>query len=443
VQRIEAADADRTVVASRIRLAILAVACGLPVIVLALVFKLGVNVPFSDEWDWTPLVYAAHHGTLTLDMLWAQDNEHRMFFGKLLVVALSAIGGWNVVREEIVSVVLCAASQLVLWRLLSRTVPTVALPLTFFAASLLLWNLGQAENFAMGQQMSWFLLELGLLVAVWRLTVPGNAIGDVLVAGTAATVASYCSAIGLLVWPVGLCAIALARNSPRRMAVVWICWGAAVYALYRAGLAAVSLGHVDIVQNLPSLAVYCLVYLGLPLAFWSRFYGCIATGALLVAILVIIVARDLKLGDRRLFARSAAWYALALFAVLGAIGTGPNRLGFGLDYAVTSTRYILVASWLPISIAALVAMRWPNALDVRHVRATPAAACFIAAVAMTSVSWARGTRDWQYFSHARRADVRAIREHDFSNFAPYFPDRARLMVEVREFQEVESRPTMP
>ena len=147
-------------------LLVAAIAC--PVIVIVLVARLGVNVPFTDEWDWMPTVDHAFHGTLTFAELWQQTNEHRMLVGKLAVIALSTLGGWNGVREEYVSIVLCALTQFVLWLLARRTLPGAALPLAIFAMSVSLWNVGQAENFAAGFQLTWFLFQLMMVVAVWR-----------------------------------------------------------------------------------------------------------------------------------------------------------------------------------------------------------------------------------------------------------------------------------
>ena len=444
-------DAPRTAAAARaaedrtIDRLLLAAAWALPVLVLGLVLRLGVNVPFSDEWDFIPYVFHAQNGTLTLDELWRQHNEHRMFFASLMVLALAKLGGWNLIREEVVSVLLCAAVQCVLWRLVRRTLPPAATPIAFAAMALALWNTGQAENFAMGLQMGWWLLLLCVVVVAWRLCAAPRRPRDIIIAGVAATVASYCSELGLLAWAVGAVAIALSEG-PRRAALAgWFVWGVAAYALFRAGMAEVQVDHVPVLANAGVLVVYALAYLGVPLAFWAGLAGCVTAGTALVigfAALAVADARDART-DPTVLHRRAVWYALAAFAMLGAIGTGPSRLGLGLGGVVTSTRYILVGSWLTIAVIALAAMRFPVRIDWRTLRLTPAAALIVVLTVATAFSWVRGYRDWQYFSMFRKADLAALRSGNLAAVAPYYPTRSILMTDIDELRRLHDGPLGP
>ena len=68
-------------------------------VVLALVLRHGVNVPFWDQWELVGLLAAASDGTLTWAEIFRQHNEHRMVFPKIIMLALAALTGWNVVGE--------------------------------------------------------------------------------------------------------------------------------------------------------------------------------------------------------------------------------------------------------------------------------------------------------------------------------------------------------
>src|ERR1700738_3534268 len=110
---------------------------GIPVLV-ALVFRRAVEVPFWDEWEWADLVYAAHRHTLTFGQLWAPHNEHRIFVPTLIMLGLDAAGGWSVVREQVVSLAMLALTQLIVWLLIRRTVPVGRRGVCFLAATALL-----------------------------------------------------------------------------------------------------------------------------------------------------------------------------------------------------------------------------------------------------------------------------------------------------------------
>jgi hypothetical protein len=75
-------------------------------VVVVLLLRYAVNVPYLDQWDLVPLVDKAYTGRLSLAELWAPHNEHRIFFPQLIMVGLARLTHWNIGYELGVNLVL-------------------------------------------------------------------------------------------------------------------------------------------------------------------------------------------------------------------------------------------------------------------------------------------------------------------------------------------------
>ncbi len=76
------------------------------VFLLCVIFKYAVAVPYWDQWELVPLLEKMDAGGLTFHDLWAQHNEHRILFPKIIMLALARLTGWNTYYELTVNVVL-------------------------------------------------------------------------------------------------------------------------------------------------------------------------------------------------------------------------------------------------------------------------------------------------------------------------------------------------
>src|SRR5438046_7390687 len=71
-----------------------------PLLIGVLIFKNGVDFPVLDEWDGTaPLFEKMTDGTLGIADFFAQHNEHRIFFPRLIFFALGRLTHWNIRAE--------------------------------------------------------------------------------------------------------------------------------------------------------------------------------------------------------------------------------------------------------------------------------------------------------------------------------------------------------
>jgi hypothetical protein len=397
---------------------------------LILVVHRGVELPYWDEWEWTDLIYEAHTHTLTLARLWLPHNEHRIFIPNVLMLALDAAGGWSVVREQVVSLIVLLVSQACLWLLIRRTVRAPLRGVCFFVCTVLLLGLAQYENLFWGFQMGWFITDAGLIAAVWALTRPRRTPGDVAIAMLAATVASLSLSQGVFVWLAGLVVLLVLPRRGWATIFAWLAAGAIVAGIARYGSGQVALGHVGL-TDVPLLAKYVLIYLGTPLAMSFGLKAATWAGVALVAWSVILAAAVLRRGGRRLRVRLAPWIAIWAYVLVSAAVTATARAGFGVEQA-GSSRYVTVSSlaWIAV-IAATFAVARPRLSTLRWA-AAPAAAV----VAASLVQSHHGFAAWKYHQ-AVLVQVRA--ELDVGNSADLkqiYPIPARVTLLLGELGKI-------
>src|SRR5215208_7141850 len=85
-----------------------AIACLPPLYLIIIILTNTVDVPFADQWALVPLLERSYRGTLSLHDLWAQHNEHRLLFPRLIMLALARLSAWNTHIEMLANVGLAA-----------------------------------------------------------------------------------------------------------------------------------------------------------------------------------------------------------------------------------------------------------------------------------------------------------------------------------------------
>jgi hypothetical protein len=321
--------------------------------VFALVAGLVVNVPMFDEWTWAPLVLALHDRTLQLGDLWAQQQAHRSFVPSALMLALAQLDGWNVRIEAFVNILLALKTQVLLFVLCARLDGTRRAA-AFGLGSLLLFSLLQAENWLWGFQLSWFLVNLFVVLVVVLLGTrkPLGFAGAVL----AAMLASSSLIFGFGAWIAGI--VMLIRC--RALLVAWCAIGVCFAALFSIGY---HLPHFEngwaSVSSPLVVAQFIFVYLGDPLGAWGGRYVSEIAGAALVAAFVYCtrIARERSVPAQ-------AWYALGAFALTAACFEAIGRAGNGVD-AGLALRYVTPSTLGWIALVGLSA----QVLDLRRWRA--------------------------------------------------------------------------
>ena len=92
------------------------------ILVVALVIRYGVNVPFWDQWEFVRIIQGYHDGTLAFSDFFAQHNEHRILFPNLVMFGLAWYSHWDTGYERAFSLVVAATSFGFLFAMLQRTI---------------------------------------------------------------------------------------------------------------------------------------------------------------------------------------------------------------------------------------------------------------------------------------------------------------------------------
>jgi hypothetical protein len=188
-------------------LAIIALTLVPPIILVANVTEYNVDVPFWDQWNFVPLLGKSYEGSVTIGDLWGQHNEHRLLFPRLIMLGLAHASRYNIVWELAVIVVLAAATFVLLWRQFAGGLKVLGyrgLPWVLPIISLLVFTLGQAENWLWGWQIQIFLNVLAAVSGFILLSGHSFRWGRFWWALGFGVLATYSFANGLLFWPLGL-----------------------------------------------------------------------------------------------------------------------------------------------------------------------------------------------------------------------------------------------
>lgn len=391
--------------------AALAAACAPPWLIL----RYGVDVPYFDQWDMTPLFEKFSRGSLTLSDLFAQQNEYRQFFPNIIFVALGRLTHWNVRYEMFVSFLLACFVALGVRRLGARTfADPLRRGVLFLLASLLIFSTIQYDNWLFGVQVVYFTpaacVVAGLLVAYCERL---GTTAAVAACACLSAVATFSSANGIVAWlvlsPALLCARPDARAAWKRWLLPWCAGLALCAAVYAHGYQSPA-SHPSIFEALHhpfDAAVYFVAYLGGPLAV-GRFPLTVAVPVGACALLSYALAcaylfkfRD----DRELLRRSAAWISLGAYALgTGALVTA-GRLGFGLAQAV-STRYVAFSLYLLVALVYLLPCVVENATRRGYITAAQLASMKLIGVTATALLMVTHVLIFLLVIHSGAADWR-------------------------------------
>jgi hypothetical protein len=211
-----------------------------PVYLSLLVWRFGVDVPFYDEWDMVDTLRRVHEGKFLFSDFFAQHNDHRVLFPRLILISTAQATGWNIRYELAINVFFAwilmgiLAVQIVAT---ARKVRSIGLLALLPVASLVVFSLAQYENWLWGWQNQIFLAALGVCGALFLLSSAHLSAWRFVAAATLGFVATFSFANGLLVWPLGLVPLAaLGKLSTTRTRVVLALWmavsGVMVFAYF-------------------------------------------------------------------------------------------------------------------------------------------------------------------------------------------------------------------
>jgi hypothetical protein len=355
-----------------------------PLLIGLLIFRDGVDTPFWDQWDGTaPLFEKMAAGTLGFADFFAQHNEHRILFPRLIFFGLGRLTHWNVRAELFVTWFLALVCLFNIWQMTRRSARKDSSFLLLFSSSVLLFNPLSHDNFLWGFQIG-FLLPLACVTAcIWVATYVRHPLNFVF-AIILCTICTFSIASGLSSWllTTPLLMLAQARStSSRKWWAIWICTFLFEVRVY-------FYGYKKPAQH-PSLwgplnhpipaGEYVLAFLGNPFTFGTNLpplpLGLGMGGLLVLILLACAVYIWSKRHDRGLLGEALPWLMLAMVAVSSAVLTMIGRLGLG-PTQVRASRYVMFAVMLPIALLGLVPVvrsHWTRSFSARGQLITKAA----------------------------------------------------------------------
>ena len=358
-------------------------------LLVAVVARYGVNVPYWDQWELLPLLQKSFAGTLTLSDLWQQHNEHRIFFPRLIMLALAHLTHWNIRAELVVNVLLGLGIFFAAFTLVRRTFCDTSNPSWWQPMlALLLFSLGQYENWMLGWQLQIFLNIVCVVAGVLVLTTRPFRLLHLLLALGLGIVATFSFANGIFYWPIGLLVLAVTLRDQRvskgafwsQLAIWMVCMGIAAGAyMYHYQKPAQHPSLLLVLQEPIVFCKYFCAYLGGPLlgylgAGYNHFpsipYLLLECDLLvgLVGLIVFIFAGRRIIVMRMLPFRSLLPYAaLAAYALCSAAITAVARMGFGFEQAMFS-RYVTITNlfWIAVLVMLFTLVRHDPAMAVRR-----------------------------------------------------------------------------
>lgn len=339
-----------------------------PCLTAFLILRLGVDVPFLDEWRFIPLFQKLDSGELGLGDLLEQHNEHRMVVPRLLCLGLAQLSGWDTRWEMLAILGMAGLTSWNLFVLARRALPdqTTVRYTLHLLTSLILFSPIQWETWLDGIQMVFFLPALCLTTA---LVVAGGSLSHpskLTLCSALATSSTYSSSNGILCWFLMAPALVLSSRTPRaRRWSILVCLAgfALTAAIYIVDFRSRPPGGHDPAKVGPGgLIGYFLSVTGnslclresLPLALQHPCYIPIATSLFLIPLYLVSLMTALHRRERR----ALPWLLLGAYSLTTAAMIALGRHGLGLEQSLTS-RYISYTLYLPVALLHLVAILFP------------------------------------------------------------------------------------
>jgi hypothetical protein len=185
-----------------------------------------VSLPFWDEWEFWWSMKGLDEGNWNF-ALWLPHNEHRLVISRLFYFLLRYTTGLDVTVAMYFNVLLAC---LTLWALWLHLRVSVQVSLWYFVpVAYVVFSLEQWENMLWGWQIAIYSMVCSSVWSLYWLTRPGMVKFGMAI--LAAIISSFSFANGLMIWPVGVVYLILARSGRKRL-LLWCGAAAAILFLY-------------------------------------------------------------------------------------------------------------------------------------------------------------------------------------------------------------------
>jgi hypothetical protein len=329
------------------RAAVIAACCAIVLLVIWYMARNLVNVPYNDDWSaGSAVAIHAVDGTLTLEMLLAPWNEHRIFFAKIITALTTLLTNWDT-RFEAWFNLIFASGYFVLLLALQRRANSDLLIWTAIPLALLVFSFKQYNNWLIGLQVVFWQVLFFTCLALWLIASRPISWRVVLLSALCAFAATFSLGNGMLLWLVLLPAFWLRGYRRWWHYALWIALGALAVGLYLHQNAILDVEHAGVLIEAPTIVDYgafFLAYLGSPFVIsWELFVKTAQALAIVGLLSAAFCAAYLWYKNDRA-ALIAPITLVLLSSISGAmLALGRTKLG-GELYPLYNPRYVTIAS---------------------------------------------------------------------------------------------------
>ena len=142
-----------------------------PAILEAIYIKIfGVNVLFWDQCKFVPYIEKLYTNNISFFDLFQQDNEHRPFFPRIIMLVLAYVSNYNNIYEMYFSWILALFILLLVFLMYKNSFGTsTKMMINFLPISFIIFTLRQFENILWGLQLQVYSCVLGFLISIYML----------------------------------------------------------------------------------------------------------------------------------------------------------------------------------------------------------------------------------------------------------------------------------
>ena len=314
---------------------------------LFLVLKYGVNTFYMDEFSIIELADKFSKKTLGFSDLFAQHNEHRMFFPKILFLLLGEMFHYNTKIYMLISILFITISFLITIKMIYETHKEYSwFKFEILGIGFLYFNGVQMENLFGGFQIAWFLIIMSVIVSLYCMqkyfVCKKNKL--IIISLLFNIVASFSSMQGLWIWLVFiflfiLCA--LRKNIIEKKVWIFFCLGMMIsFFLYFCGYIKPQ-GHPNYFEGgMLTVIEYFLVAIG------GIFTTNISVAAILGSICVILSVGTFIIWffEKTMF-EDFFLIGIMIYGYLVIASITIGRSGLGIEQALSSrySTYVLLS----------------------------------------------------------------------------------------------------
>jgi hypothetical protein len=316
----------------------------------------GVNVLYLDEWDFASLVRKYQSDGFSFSLFFQAHNEHRIFFPQLLYILVLPLSHMNSKMFMYLNAVLVCIECLFLYLGVRKQFrfPLSRIPVMILIIPLFVFNFRQWQNLIWAFQIAFYMVLVSSVISLYLVEKAFSSgskkskITWLLMAAVFAIIATFSSAMGILVWIAAGVQILIKKThsgnpGTQMIALSWVAAGILAFLLYTHGLESGLGSNLIFAVKHPFTFIHFFFSLLSLTSIHSLSIVAFPAGIALFAGSVFILHKTWK--DKRLDDNSF-WIALYVFSVLFALLTTLGRCPITFEYTDRSRYTVFTALFI-------------------------------------------------------------------------------------------------